>query len=208
MLLNTRRHVLRLIALAALVLAFVSSCGTKTSVTQIWQAPGPQRMTMKSIIVFGTRMDEANRRALEDGLVAELARHDITARPSYDVFPGELPEREQARAAVQNSGFEGILMATLRSVKEQQTYVPGYTDGFWAGYGSTWAWGYPGYVYTDEIVNFETTLWDTRAQDKLAFAMSTKTTNPSSGTDFVKSLTKAVIPELQRANLIPPKRGG
>jgi hypothetical protein len=210
----TRHHAFR--ALAALVLAFVfallfavvASCsGPKTSVTQVWQAtvsPAP----MKRVLVFAAKMDEANRRALEDSLVAELAKHDVAARPSYELFPGEPPEPDKAREAVKNAGFDGILVAHLKSVREKQTYVSGaYGGPFWTSYyGSGWGSYSPGYVVTDEVVRFETTLWDTRADDKLAWAMSSETTNPSAGRDFVRSLTKAVIGGLEKARVIPPSR--
>lgn len=204
---STRRHVFRVAA--ALGLALVTSCaGPSTSVTQVWQAPWTPP-PMKSMIVFGARMDEANRRVLEDGLVADLAKHGVAAKPSYTIFPGDPPEREKARAAVTEAGFDGILVATLKSVREKQTYVPGsYSGGFWSSYyGPGWGSFSPGYVVTDEIVSFETTLWDARAEDKLVWTMLSETTNPSSGSDFVRSLTKKVMQGLDKARSIPPERG-
>lgn len=213
MALSTRRHALRLHAAPALALAvllalpIVASCaGPATSVTQVWQAPWSPP-PMKKVIVFGARMDEANRRALEDALVSDFARRGVTAMPSYVLFPGEPPDRDKAREAVKTAGFDGILVATLKSVREKQSYVPGsYGGGFWASYyGSGWSYYSPGYVVTDEVVTFETTLWDTRAEDKLVWAMSTATTNPSSGREFVKSLTTAVIEGLEKSRFTPPE---
>jgi hypothetical protein len=162
---------------------------------------------MKRMIVFVARMDEPNRRALEDGLATELRRRGVDARPSYELFPGELPERAKAQAMVREQGYEGILFATLKDVTERQTFVPGTTGGFWTSYyGYGWGYGSPGYVMTDEIVTFETTLWDARAEDRLVWTLLTKTTNPSSGRSFVKSLTNAVAPALEKARLVPPER--
>jgi hypothetical protein len=197
-------------ALGALALALVASCGgagSTTSVTQVWRAAWTPP-TMRTMIVFGARMDEANRRALEDGFVGALATHGVAARPSYMLFPGEPPDRDKARASVKEAGFDGILVATLSSVREKQTYVPGsYSGGFWATYyGPGWGSYSPGHVVTDEVVSFETTLWDTRADDKLVWAMFTETTNPSSGSEFVTSLRKAVLSALAGAHLIAPAR--
>lgn len=190
----------------ALVLA--AGCGgPSTSVTQTWSAPlgAPP---MKTMLVFAAKMDEANRRALEDGLVAELGKHDVAAKPSYVLFPGEPPERDTAREAVKSAGFDGVLVATMTSVREKQTYVPGsYGGGFWTSYyGNAWSSYSPGYVVTDEVVSFETTLWDSRAEDKLVWASFTETTNPSEGRDFVKSLTKAMMGSLEKTGVIPPER--
>jgi hypothetical protein len=196
----TRRHVI-----GCSIAALLAGCGgAQTSVTEVWKAP-IAAAPMKNMIVFGAHLDEANRRALEDAYVAALSEHGVAAKPSYTMFPGEPPPRDQAREAVKNAGFDGILVSRLRSVREKQTYVPGYReDGFWGGYyGPGWGYWSPGYVVTDEIVNFDTTLWDTRSGDQLVFALTTKTTNPSSGTDFVQSLTKTVIKALEAQNLLP-----
>src|SRR4051812_26145285 len=118
MLFRTRRHVMRGIASLAVVLG--ASCSTtRTSVTQVWQshvlAPSP----MKSMIVFGARMDVANRRELEDGFVVELARHDVKALPSYTIFPDEPPDREKARDKVKELGLDGILVVNLKKFSEK-----------------------------------------------------------------------------------------
>jgi len=201
---GARRYVLWLFA----TLAPLASCSsTKTSVTQVWQAPVRPAVPMRSMLVFVARMDEPNRRALEDGLVMELRRRDVNARPSYELFPGELPARAEAQALVKNQGYDGILYSTLLDVKERQTFVPGTTGGFWTSYyGYGWGYGSPGYVMTDEVVTFETTLWDARMEDKLVWTLLTKTLNPSSGKSFVKSLSGAVAPALEKGRLVPPER--
>jgi len=196
-------------AIAALAFVHATGCSTtRTSVTQLWQAPSPSAGPMRSVIVFGARTDEANRRVIEDGFVDELAEHAVQGVPSYKIFPDKLPDQKEARERVKNLGFDGIFVASLKDVREHQSYVPGtYTAGFWSGYyGPGWGYGNPGYVVSDEIVTFETTLWDTRAEDKLVWAALTKTKNPSSGRDFVESLTGAVLPKLEQARFIPPER--
>jgi hypothetical protein len=206
-----RRHAPRAIATAfivSLVLAAIGCGGPETSVTQTWKAPMTPTPLMRTIIVFGAHMDEANRRVLEDGFVAELGRHGVAARPSYILFPGDPPSRDKAREVVRAAGFEGILVATMKNVRERETYVPGaYGGGFWSSYyGAGWGLYSPGYVTTDEVVSFETTLWDTRAEDRLVWATFTETINPSSGQDFVRSLTKKVLEELEKGRLVLPEK--
>jgi len=204
--LGTRRSTL--LGIAVLTLALLPSCNNpKTSVTQVWKAPW-RPPSMKTMIVFATRLDEANRRTFEDGAVAVLARHDVKARQSYVLFPGTPPDRDVARQLVQDQGFDGILVASLRDVRERQTYVPGtYQGGFWGSYyNQGWGAWSSGYVVTDEIVSFETTLWDTRAEDRLVWTALTETTNPSAGPKFVQSVTGAIEQSLVRTGIIPPAR--
>ncbi len=180
--------------------ALASCSATRTSVTQIWSAP-VATTPMNHVLVFGARLDEATRRVLEDGFVAELAKHGVAARRSYELFPGELPERDKARPIIEERGFEGILVATLKNVAKEETIVStSHPARFWSTYGSSM--GYQGYVVSEPVVNFETTLWDARHEDVLGFAALTKTASPSSDRDFVKSLTETVVSSLIEARFV------
>jgi hypothetical protein len=190
----------------ALSTALLTGCGgPKTSVTQVWKATVTS--PLRSVLVFGTNMDETNRRALEDAMVSELGRHHVAAKPSYELFPGKPPDREDARKLVTQSGFEGVLVATLRKVSERSTVLPGaYYGGFWSSYyGQAWGYYDPGYVLTDEVVSFETTLWDARAGDRLVWSADLETTNPSDGREFARSLTGRVVSTLDKSGFLPPK---
>jgi hypothetical protein len=80
--------------------------------------------------------------------------------------------------------------------------VPGaYDAGFWGGYYGMGGWG-GDYLVTDQNVNFENTLWDASGEGKLLWSGTTSTLNPSSGHDFASSLSKAVIPDLEKAGFI------
>lgn len=199
--------------LTALVLVAIAgfgaaACGPpKTAVTQVWQAPSPPT-PMGSVLVFAVRLDEPNRRVLEDTFVADLARRGVKAAPAYTMFPGALPPIDQARAQVNEAHYEGVLVLKLRGVHEEARYVPG-ANGFWRGYYGGWGynrWGYygsPGYVVTDETVVFEATLWDLRKEDRLVWTAQTQTLNPANGKDFAVSLKRAVESKLAKAGFIP-----
>ena len=182
-------------------------CGTKTSTTQLWQAQNIRPSTMQRVIVFGGGMAEPERRSIEDGLSASLQARGVGATPSYVLFP-ELPNAQHARGEVQQRGYEGAIVATIRGTEEKESYVPGYYHGgtFWGGYyGPGWGMGYtPGYVVTDEYVNVETSLWDLRTEDgALVWSAVTKTMNPSSGKDLVNSLSKEIVPKMSDAGYFP-----
>ena len=201
-----------IVLLASFVASFGASfgassagCGgeTPTSVTQLWKAP-VAAAPLKTVIVFAAQIDEANRRSLEDSYAEALRRRGLTATPSYTIFPGEPPARQAVKAA----GFDGILVSMMRSFREPPTYVPGwYEGGFWHSYyGPGWDYWSPGYVISDPIVSFDTTLWDTRIDDQLVFAITTETNNPTSSMDFVESLPTTVGSALDKQRLIPPAR--
>lgn len=201
----TRRHALRSLAGVAVVLVMGCSGGPQTSVTQVWKAQ-VVAAPMKSVLVFGARMDETNRRSVEDALVTGLAKHQMAAKPSYVLFPNGPPDRDTAREAVKQGGFDGLLVATLRNVTEKTTILPGtYYGGFWNNYyGQAWGYYDPGYVLTDKVVSFETTLWDARSDERLLWSANLETRNPSeAGGDYVKSLTDGVVSSLVKNGLLP-----
>jgi hypothetical protein len=194
---------------AAFAFALVAAgCSTPTTMTEVWKDPTYSAGPMHNIVVFGGRVDATRRRALEDGLVAALANHGVHATASYTIF-AELPNREAAKAAVQQVGADGFLAATMKGIHDQTTIEPGgYGGPFWGGYYDPgWGGYYSGYAVTDQFVKFETSLWDAHGEGKLVWSAVTQTENPSSGSDFLHSLLKKVIPALTNAGFIPPQQG-
>jgi hypothetical protein len=95
----------------------------------------------------------------------------------------------------------------MHGVTERLTVEPGvaYTGPFWGSYYGP-AWGYTGaptYVETDKVVRFETTLWDPQGGGKMIWSDLTETSNPSSTSDFAKSLTDHVVPAMAKEGLLP-----
>lgn len=182
---------------------FLTACATQTSVTQVWQAQMPPTPPMRHVLVLAMSTDEPMRRTIEDAFVADLGKHGVQAEQSYVFFGGsaEHPAVDYARKKVGEAHYDGILVTRLHGVKEDPRYAE--STGFWDGY-YMYGWGYrDAYIVSDEIVTFENTLWDTRAENKLVWTAETKTTNPESGKDFAKSLTRAVDPALSKAHFIP-----
>jgi hypothetical protein len=197
------------VALVAAAVGVSACASTKTSVAQLWSAPLPSSPApMGKVIVMATRMDQANRRSLEDSFAAALAARGVEAIPSYKLLPGALPERAEAEKTIRSVGADGILSLNFKGISERPTYVPGegYSGGFWGGY---YAWGvgyggyYEGYVHTDDIVNIEATLWDERVGDTVVWTALTNTNNPATGNALVRSVTDRVVPELSKAGFIP-----
>lgn len=190
--------------LVALVLA-ASGCGTKTSTTQLWSAEDYSAAPLRKVVIFGRGMAEAQRRTVEDRFATALGDHGVAATPSYRIFP-ELPDREIAQAELAKQGFDGALVTTLHGTRERQSYVPGHYQGggFWGGYyGMGWGWS-PGYIVTDELVDAETSVFDLRTGGgRLVWSATTRTTNPTSGDDLSKSMSREILPSIAKNGIIP-----
>ena len=193
---------------SALVLIAVA-CTTTTTETSVWKSPTYVAGPMKKIAVFGGRLNESDRRTVEDGFVSALARYGVQAAPSYALFPqGQAPtDVASLRSMLQGAGYDGALVSTLKGVSEQVAVAPAtnWGDGF---YDSYWGFGpaAPARAETEQVVQFETTLWSP-SSDKTVWSTVTQTDNPTWGKDFVSSLTKTVVPSLAEAGLIPSNRG-
>lgn len=181
-----------------------SACSTPTTETAVWQSPTYAAGPMKDIAVFAGHLNDTARRGLEDNFVSILADYGVHATPSYAVFPqGQVPSDPGAiRTALQQAGYDGALVSTMRGVTDQVNIEPGVA---WAGgfYGAFWGAG--AYAYTDRYVKFETTLWNPQS-GKMVWSAITETENPTSGADFATSLTGTVVPSLSQRGLIPPKQ--
>jgi len=183
-------------------LAALAACSTPTSVTDQWKDPSYAAGPMKRVVVMGLRVPPATRHLIEDRFVADLAKQGVQSAPSYTVFGDQLPDRDTARATLVRGGYDGALVLRLHRVDETPRYVPG--EGFYgAPYGPFWSSSVydPGYVVIDKTVIFESSLWALR-DGKRVWTANTQTDNPSSSSDFAKSLSKEVLPELSKQGLL------
>lgn len=180
----------------------VAACSTPTTETNVWKSPTYAAGPMRNIAVFGGRVGPTERHTLEDGVASALSAYGVHATQSYTIFGDQVPpDQATIRATLKSGGYDGALVSTLKGVSEQTLVAP---DADWGSgfYGAYWGPGTPVYAETDEFVKFETTLWDPNS-GKMVWSAITQTENPTSGKDFVTSLTKAVVPSMAKAGLLP-----
>lgn len=184
--------------IAAVVVS--AACSTPTTLSNVWRDPNYSAAPMRKVLVVGRVNEETNRRALEDSYASALASHGVQAMQSYRVFPDVHADREVVRKHIDAEGYDGALVTTFKGIHTQTIIDPG--TSFYGYYGTGWG----GYVYTDQIVNVETTLWDPHT-GKLVWSASSDTDNPSSSNDAISSIVTKVVSTLTDERLIPPKNG-
>jgi hypothetical protein len=183
----------------------VLACSTPTAITDVWREPNRTATPLRNVVVFAQRLTGTSRHTLEDTFAVELGAHGVRATPSYRLFPDELPSRDAVRSALQQAGFDGALVSTARGIQERTTVDPGtpWVGGFYEYYGAGMT-SVP-YVWTDQYIRFESTLWDMRAgEGKMLWSAVTQTRNPSSGHDFATSLVKRVVVALGASGFVAP----
>jgi hypothetical protein len=196
---------------ALLVASILVACGTTTEIPNAWHNPAHEGSPYQKVFVIGVGENDTNRRLFEDQFAAALSGKGGIALPSY----GELPHSErlteaQIRGAIRGGGFDGVVVTRLLGVEEKTEYVPPRTytvprhyGGYYGYYGSSWDVVHePGYYQTHTIVRLETNLYDVESGE-LVWSGQSETFNPSSLTDIIDSVTKAVAKRLRKDSLIP-----
>ncbi|MFW2387164.1 MAG: hypothetical protein ACN4G0_02430 [Polyangiales bacterium] len=205
-----------LVALSAL-----AACNkTQTNITQSYRNPGFEETVFKKLFVIGVAQDHEGRQAFENALTSAIADLGGASLASWTVLPNtEQLTKEEFLAAIDNGGFDGVLITRLLSVDHENTdYTApstynnprtryytggGWGYGFYGFYGTTFAQVHkPGYFETSTTVRLETNLYSV-ATDGLVWTGQSETIDPESVEDARGSMTAAVAQKLKEERLIP-----
>ena len=187
-------------------LALLAACGPTTEVVNSWADPSAGQVRFTKMLNVCACKDEAMRRTVED----QLTKRITGSTPSYTVLSeDDLHDRDAAKAKVKAGGYDGAVVMVLVSVDRTQTYVPGTAYAVPAPYTSMYGgWGYgwstyydPGYVDTDQLVDFNTNVYQVQTE-KLIWASRTQTTDPTSVGSMVDEIISANIAEMKRQKVL------
>jgi hypothetical protein len=195
-------------AVCLAVLPTAVACNTAMNAKDAESDPAHPGAPPKAVVVFGTGLDETDRRTVEDAFVTALLAHGVRATPSYKLFPGTLPSGKEARATLQQAAIDGALVSNLRVLTGKMTSVDvEKVPQFWSvlqspGWGAVYD---PDRAADGSVVRIETSLWDLHAA-KVVWSASTRTDKPSPSLakDFVSTVTKELVPEMVKAGALPP----
>jgi len=201
----------RRIALGGTLLLFAAACAT-TEFTSTWKDPTAQAVSPagKTIAALWVSRDEAKRRAAEDSMVRAIDKQGARGVASYTIVSAEgLKNTEQTREQLRAAGCDGVVVMRVIGQQEKLSYTPGtYYGGAYPYYG---AWGYgwggaysPGYLTQDTEVSVQILVYSL-TQDKLIWAGTTKTLNPSNVDSFVNELAEAVVWQMNQDGLLVKK---
>lgn len=194
----------RLAALAATLLAgaLTTACGS-TRATSVWRDPARQA-PFKRILVEVAGVDPATRRGAEEALVRRLPPGVAVA--GHQVVPeGEEADPGKVKGRLEGAGFDGVLVCRLAGVEQELTSrtVPG-SPGV-VGY---WGWAHAGPQKTIDVrkvAKVESQLFDL-GDDRVVWAMTTETVNPSSREVAVDEVAQLVVKKLEEAGALGPAR--
>lgn len=185
---------------------------TTTTFTSTWRAPQVQGVSPagKTIAAVFISRDEARRRAGEDALAADLRARGATVITSYSLLPNAHPQdSEAARMALKQAGATAAVMMRVVGHDKEISYTPGYVAPVpYRGFGPYWGYGWgavydPGYLRTDTIISLETLVYSLQ-YDKLLWASTSRTTNPSNIDALVREVADATAKEMVKQGFLAP----
>lgn len=197
---------------AALLL--LSGCAT-TTFTSTWKAPDakPVNPTGKTVAAVFVSREEGRRRAGEDALAADLRQRGAHPIAAYTILPADQHgDGESARQALRQAGAQAAVVMRVVGRDQRITYTPGVGYAFpsyYYGFGPYWGYGWhtvydPGYLTTDTVVSVETLIYALQPEDKLLWASTSRTTDPSNLDALVNDVADATAKEMVRQGLLTP----
>jgi len=193
------------------IAALFGGCASGT-LSNMWRDPSFSSGPMTNILVIAVRNDPVRRRLWEDGFVAELGKHRVTATPSYRLFPDALPDTQQCIAAIQTNGYDGVLVTRRLGVDTVATYVPGYTKDTVITRYNQWSNMYftyyrkeqvPGYTETELTARHEVNVWTTKGLSRMVWSAVGGIVQTGSKESVNKEIVGLIVPELEGQGIIP-----
>lgn len=194
------------------VLLTLSACVASTTFTSTWKAPDAQLVSPvgKTVAALFVTRDEGRRRAAEDTLAADLTARGAQGIASYTLVPNAARgDVEAAKAKLKAAGIQGVVVMRVVGKDQTVTYTPGYAaPTYYRGFGPYWGYGWgtvydPGYLQTDTYVSVETLIYSL-AQDKLLWAGTSRTSNPSNLDGLINEVADAATKQMIKEGFLAP----
>lgn len=198
------------ILFAFLVLSFLVSCSS-TSIVNSWKDPSTTLSSnqIHKILFIALLKDESYRRQAEDKLV-ELSKGKGIA--SYAYFKGEVT-KDDMEQRVKTDGIDLVVIMRLADVQKETRYVPSSGDmygyngmygygGYWGGYSYAAPMYYSsGFYTTDKKYLVETNVYSVE-QNKLLWAGTTSTMNPTEIDTTTTEIVNAVVENMKKEGFL------
>jgi hypothetical protein len=199
------RHKVILLYTLLLTAFIAGGCTGSSEITRSWKSPEYTAKPLKALLVIVISNDAIARGTVEGDVARELRAANIPAQMGIELFPPLLFKdkisKEDAKQKIIEAGADAVLLISLLSNEETETYVPGamvYTPapGTVAMYGywyNSWNLAYTqgAYMSSREIV-LQSNLY--RPSDEaLLWAARSSSTNPSSLSKFSRVYSSVLV---------------
>lgn len=199
----------RLVTICTLLAAVAVPLSAAVKFTSTWKSPdaGTVSFAGKKVAALVISNDESLRVSGEEALASELTARGLQGVATYRIAPKEeLKSADRAKVWYDKANVEGVVAIRPVSADKRQSYTPGiwmnpYYSTFTGYYGYGWGNVYiPGTVSEDTIVIVESTIYSV-PRNALLWAAVTETKNPKNLRQFVETMVKDSVKQLQKQGL-------
>ena len=192
----------------------IESCSSSVLV-DVWSDPSYHESPLKKLLVIAVRQDPVRRRLWEDAFVGALSSYGVYATASYNLFPNAVPDTNQVAGAVEEKGFDGILVSRLLNKETETHYVESnvttevktrynpFKNMYFTYYQDV---QHPGYVDSQIVHRSAIEFWALKDNERLIWAATSNTQETNSVQDVRKDIADLVMPELVRNDIIRSRR--
>ena len=199
--------------LAACLVAIASFVGCKkdtpshTTILNTWQNPQREGPALRKLMVIGVARTQSARERYEMAMADAVRKQGADAEASYvAVGDSRRLTLSQARAAVDEGGFDGVILTHVLSIEEQVEQIEGKTTTVPTSNADLYMFDYdqryeevkePDHYEVKRTYTIETIVYDAATGEKLWYTVS-ETTNPASvdhGIDEIASTTAQKMKE-------------
>ena len=194
--------------------ALMAGCAS-SKLVDIWSDSSFQPPPLNKMFVISVSKNLAYRHIWEDAFIDELAKHNVTATPSYRLFPDAIPDTNQVIQSVRSNGFDGVLVTHRLPSEMKIQYIEGNTTrgrefryshrykSFMMYYRDI---GQPGYVDSQKVDIRTFDVWATRNEDQMIWSATSNTPEPNSMQEVRPEIVKLVLSELTHSGIIASER--
>ena len=201
--------------LRGFVVAFLlAGCGSNPNQPTAWLDPEYAGQGFRKIFVVGlSARDLSDQRGFENLMVSALQDAGVLAIPGWQFMPTDrAPDERAVRAAVAQSGADGVLLARISDFSAQSDLVASPVAGYGAGYyGGPYPYGgagmYGGWYQAVEVdyqrATVYTTLFDVQTA-KPVWTFNVPTFNPATVRQDMPAYIGQVVNMLRSTKLLRP----
>jgi hypothetical protein len=193
----------------ALVVAAMFGACSSTNLTNLWMDQEGASPVIDNVLVIALDRNPEMRRFWEDALSAEFQAQGLVARPSYQLFPADLPDSQQVAIVMERDKHDAALVSHRLSVTTSAEPEGGYRESSPAAHGNYWRRGYtvavtdatqPVTDNKDKKARFQLDL--ARADGRLVWTGTTTEVDPTNADQLRTQVAGQVVPELQKRKFI------
>ena len=190
-----------------LLISIITSCSSSTQLTNVWKDESFKDSGLEKFLVLGLAKKDWKKKVFENEYVSLLKKHNVDAIAAWELLPeDEELTKETFEKYFKDENIDAVLATGETGMSTDESVWGGGTSyvmgGFYGFYISTSpVYRVPGYLVEEKIIHMKIRLFET-GEGKLIWSASSKSYEPKSTSEIIKSVSWNVVDELYQEGFI------